>query len=194
MSDAEHGSAASEPPAGGSWWRTLPGMLTAAAGLISAVTGLVVAVEKAWPTHSAAAPATVASPPFVTTEPSPTSGGVLRVSFPAGRIATANGGLRYEVLSAQTTEANPGRVALALQVKLTNPGTYGANFWNRTFRLRVGADTSAPTNVLDDVVEGGTTKVGEVDFAIPASTRSATLFVGDDGANAVAVPLALASG
>jgi hypothetical protein len=33
-----------ETKSDGSWWRTVPGMLTAAAGTITAVTGLIVAL------------------------------------------------------------------------------------------------------------------------------------------------------
>ena len=180
---------------GGSWWRTLPGMFTAAAGLITAVTGLVVAVEQLRPSHSASPPAVAAaltpSTSPAETTPVAKTAAPLRVSFPAGTTVTTNHGLRYDVLSAETTVSNPGQLALAVHVKVTNPGEYDANVWSRTFRLRVGADTSAPTNFLDDIAPGGTTKAAEVDFDVPAGTRQATLLVGDDYANAVAVPLTL---
>ena len=77
---------------------------------------------------------------------------------------------------------------LALRVRMTN----NANFWSRTFRLRVGADTSAPTNFLDEVVEAATTKIGAVDFSVAAAARRATLLVGDDPSKAIALPLRLA--
>jgi hypothetical protein len=117
----------------------------------------------------------------------------LRASFPAGRHVEING-LRYDVLTASVSAGNPGQVTLALHVRMTNPGRYPANFWNATFRLRVGAGTNAPTGFLDDVVEGGTTDVGTVDFTVPASTRQATLLVGDDYTKAIALPIALKGG
>ena len=48
------------------------------------------------------------------------------------------------------------------------------------FRLATGADTSGPTNFVDDVVRAGTTKVEPIDFTVPASRRRATLLVGND--------------
>ena len=198
MPQADQSATAAEPAGGAeatSWWRTLPGMLTATAGLVSAITGLVVAVQQLRPAHSGTPTATVAAqPPASAPSETPTvaaGAAAMRVSFPAGTTVTANHGLRFDVLSADTSVDNPGRLALAVHVKMTNPGQYDANFWNRSFRLRVGSDTSAPTNFLNDIVPGGTTKVGEVDFVLDAGTRQATLLVGDDPSTAVALPLSL---
>jgi hypothetical protein len=175
-------------------------MFTAAAGLISAVTGLVVAVQQLHPTHRGGAATAADTRPVSPSANAPASGdgsappraAALRVSFPAGRTVTANGGMRYDLLSGRTTVSNPGQLALALRVRVTNPGRYDANFWNATFRLRAGAETGAPTSLLDDLVHGGTTDVADVVFAVPASTRRATLLVGDDPAKAIALPLRLA--
>jgi hypothetical protein len=178
-----------------SWWRTLPGMFTAAAGLISAITGLIVAIQQLRPaSHEASATSTesagVSTPATSATErPS-----AIRVQFPAGRHVEANGGLRYDVLSASTRAGNPGEATLALRVRLTNPSRFPANFWNASFRLRIGADTSEPSNFLDDVVNGGTTDIGEIDFTVATTTGTATLLVGDDPAHAIALPLRLTGG
>lgn len=181
----------------GSWWRTLPGMFTAAATLISAITGLVVAVQQLRPSDHPAAQTGAEANALSTSPANQTSTGgtsqssatlASRVSFPVGRHAQVNG-LRYDILSATTRVSNPGQLSLALEVKLSNPGGYDANLWSRTFRLRVGSDTSAPTNLLDDLVHGGTAGTGEVDFALPAATRVATLLVGDDPSNAIALPI-----
>lgn len=186
-----------------SWWQTLPGMLTAAAGLISAITGLVVAVQQLrGDDHSSdASPSAVQATASTTgsgsAEP---SGGVItspagaataaRVGFPSGRSVRI-GEATYQVLTARAGAANPGELMLALRVRMTNDGPYAANFWNRTFRLRIGADTSAPTNFLDELVEAGTTETGEVDFSVPGAARRATLLVGDDPSKAIALPLRL---
>jgi hypothetical protein len=113
------------------------------------------------------------------------------VTFPSGRtVRTGDAG--YRVLTARAGRTNPGELMLALRVRMTNNGQYDANFWSRTFRLRVGAETSAPTNFLDEVVAAGTTKIGDVDFDVPAAVRQATLLVGDDPSKAIALPLRLA--
>jgi hypothetical protein len=178
-----------------SWWRTLPGMFTAAAGLISAITGLIVAIQQLRPaSHSSSATSTrsaEASTPPISEAGRPSA---IRVQFPAGRHVEANGGLRYDVLSASTRAGNPGQTTLALRIRLTNPGRFPANFWNSSFRLRTGANTSAPSNFLDDVVDGGTTDVGEIDFTVATTDGTATLLVGDDPAHAIALPLRLTGG
>jgi hypothetical protein len=175
-------------------------MLTAAAGLISAITGLVVAAEQLRPA-SHTSPATAAAitraadttPATATSqsgsESPPTSVVAAHVSFPAGSHVQL-GSYRYDFLSATATAGNPGELALAIRVKLTNDDRFDANFWGRSFRLRIGSDVNAPTNFLNDLVHGGTTGTAEVDFTFPAATRNATLLVGDDPAKAVSVPLA----
>lgn len=180
-----------------SWWQTLPGMLTAVAALLSAITGLVVAVQQLrGDDHSSSR----ASPPAAqggavtssaeTTVPPAGGRAASLVSFPLGRSVRI-GDASYRVLTARTQAVNPGQLLLALRVRIANNGQYGANFWSRTFRLRVGTDISAPTNFLDEVVEAGTTKVGDVDFNVGSAARRATLLVGDDPSKAIALPLRL---
>ena len=186
----------------GSWWKTLPGMLTGAAALISAITRLVVAVQQPQPTSHASPPTTPANTQAADTTPAtagtthsgadstPAPPVAVQVSFPA-RSHVQLGDLRYDVLSATATAGNPGELALALRVKLTNGGRFDANLWAATLRLRVGSDVNAPTNLLNDLVHGGTTGIAAVDFTLPASTRQATLLVGDDPTSAIALPLSL---
>ena len=188
-----------------SWWQTLPGMLTAAAALISAITGLVVAVQQlrgndhssssASRSPAQANTSTIDGGTVATSDgaSAPPAGArtAARVTFPSGRSVRI-GEASYRVLTARAGAVNPGELMLALRVRMTNNGQYAANFWSRTFRLRVGADTSAPTNFLDEVVEAGTTKIGDVDFSVPAAARRATLLVGDDPSKAIALPVRLA--
>jgi len=178
-----------------SWWRTLPGMFTAAAGLISAITGLIVAVQQLRPeSHPPTARSAKGAQSTTPADSAIDRPSAIRVQFPAGRHAEANGGLHYDVLSTGARAGNPGQVTLALRVRLTNPGRFPANFWSASFRLRTGANTSAPSNSLDDVVNGGTTDVGEVDFTVASTTGTATLLVGDDPAHAIALPLRFTGG
>jgi len=195
--DADHADTAR----GGSWWRTLPGMFTAAATLISAITGLVVAIQQLRPTSNhqptpTPAETSAATLPSAQTRASGASRRsvrVGRVSFPAGRRVEING-LRYDILTATTSVSNPGERTLTLRVKMTNPGAYDANFWNQTFRLRVGSDIRAPTSFLDDLVHGGTTDTGEIDFTLASSIRNATLLVGDEPSKAIALPIRFGGG
>ncbi len=186
-----------------SWWQTLPGILTAIAALLTAITGFVVAMQQLRPTAS------VAPTPralVATTAPGRSDGPggagaavgtattagatAYQVSLPSGGTAIV-GDAHYAILSAVARPGNPGELRLTLTVRMTNENRYPANFWSATFRLRDGTDTSAPTNLLDELVDGGTTKTGEVDFALAANAAQATLLVGDDPARAIALPLAI---
>ena len=192
---------------GRGWWLTLPGLLTGLAGLISAVTGLVVAVHQLRPTGSPSTAATHASAPATTPAQNASASTVgarlnagakstgrsVSAAFTQGRHAQV-GDDRYDILSATANPGNPGEIALALRVRMTNGGRYPGNFWSSTFRLRTGTNISAPTNMLDDVVAAGTTDIREVDFTLPASARYATLLVGDDASKAVPLPIALNGG
>jgi hypothetical protein len=170
-------------------------MFTATAGLISAITGLIVAIQQLRPASRApsASPTerteATSSATSATDRPSD-----VRVQFPVGRHVEANGGLLYDVVSASTRLGNPGQVTLALRIRLTNPGRFPANFWNASFRPRTGPDTSGPSNLLDDVVDGGTTDTGEIDFTVATTAGAVTLLIGDDPAHAVALPLRLSGG
>jgi hypothetical protein len=180
-------------------------MFTALAGLVSAITGLIVAVEQLRPARHQSAAATAASVANASSPTTNNSGGgtgtgssslafrasATQAGFPAGRHVEANGGLRYDILSAHVSAGNPGQVTLSLRIRVTNPGRFPSNFWNATFRLRVGADTRSPTGFLDDVVNGGTTDIGEIDFTLAAATRIASLLVGDDPGRAIALPIRL---
>jgi hypothetical protein len=187
-----------------SWWLTLPGILTGLAGVISALTGLIVAVQQLRPTSHPAVSTTRASAlgtnaSAANTSASTVAAGRTRasgarspmvVSFSKGQHAQI-GAYRYDILAATARAGNPGELGLALRVRMTNGGSFPSNFWSATFRLRLGASISAPTNMLDDVVAAGTTDVGEVDFTLPSSARRVTLLVGDDASKAVALPISL---
>jgi len=187
-----------------SWWLTLPGILTGLAGVISALTGLIVAVQQLRPVSHPAVSTTQASAlgtnaSAANTSTSTVAAGRTRasgarspmvVSFSDGRHAQI-GAYRYDILAATARAGNPGELGLALRVRMTNGGSFPGNFWSATFRLRLGASISAPSNMLDDVVAAGTTDVGEVDFTLPSSARRGTLLVGDDASKAVALPISL---
>jgi hypothetical protein len=176
-----------------SWWQTLPGMLTAAAGLISAITGLVVAVQQLRPSGHSSPPAqagALTTTPTGSTSAQSGRGADALVGFPAGRRAQVSE-YRYDVLAARASAGNPGELVLALDVRMTNQGRFAGNFFGSSFRLRVGAETSVPTNFVDELVAAGTTKTATLDFTLPARARRATLIVGDDPTTAIALPLVI---
>lgn len=190
-----------------SWWLTLPGLLTGLAALISAITGLIVAVQQLRPTSDPTAPTMQASALGTKSSTANTSDSTLAagrtgasgarspvvVSFSEGQHAQIEA-YRYDILAATAQARNPGELGLVLRVRMTNGGSFQGNFWSATFRLRVGASISTPTNMLDDVVAAGATDVGEVDFTLPSSAHRVTLLVGDEASKAVALPISLNGG
>jgi hypothetical protein len=164
-----------------SWWLTLPGMLSALAGVITAVTGLVVALTQltggggsATPVAAPSGPAGALSSVSTGTLPGPT--GSYTAAFPAGAKATVEGAV-YELLGANVEVRNPGELGLRLSVRMTNNGPYPANFWDRSFRLRVDGVPRAPVGGLDELVDGQSAKEGVVEFVIPEAARRLSLLV-----------------
>jgi hypothetical protein len=56
-----------------------------------------------------------------------------------------------------------------------NAGHYDANFWSRSFRLIVNDLPQAPTHLLDELVQPGAVKDGDVMFELPASSKDVVL-------------------
>jgi len=174
-----------------SWWQTLPGLLTALAAAITAVTGLIVAVR---PSKSPAetrppienigsgttAPeATGASPtsgPGSTTQPSTaaTTERPLRLPSPS-QVKLAHGDIVIDLLRGRVESYNATTRSLALRVRLTNNGNYGVNFWSASFRLVVDGVPRAPTNLLNEIVDGHAAKDGDVVFDVPSDTKNVAL-------------------
>jgi hypothetical protein len=81
------------------------------------------------------------------------------------------------VLRAHLEPYNATARSLVMSVRFTNNGRYPANFWASTFRLVVDGVPRAPTNGLDEVVDGRSAKDGEVVFEVPRDTKTAALRV-----------------
>jgi len=163
-------------PSAPGWWQTLPGILTGVAALITAVTGLVVAFNH---TRSRAEDIRPASPPGSVGTPS----GARAVALPAlNRVMLAGGSTVVTILSAQVEPLDRDRRSLKFVVRHTNAGRYPANFWSSSYRLIVDEVPRAPTNLLDEVVDGGSAKEGEVVFELPTTVKSVVLQIsaGDD--------------
>jgi hypothetical protein len=174
------------------WWQTLPGILTGLAAIITAVTGLVVAFNhtrgRADDIRPSSPPGSVGTPSGASLpSPSGSSGGpaagAQAVALPAfNRVTLAGGSTVVAILSAQVEPLDRDRRSLKFVVRHTNAGRYPANFWSSSYRLIVDEVPRAPTNLLDEVVDGDSAKEGEVVFELPATVKNVVLQIsaGDD--------------
>ena len=195
----------SQEPRSGSWWLTVPGILTGVAALITAVTGLAVGLhqisgssgtEKASPEKPAAVATQNNSKPSSassdTTASQTASGGATQQSLalPANpevklRACEPCDELVYKILSARLEPYNSEKRLLRFTVRLTvnARGTSGgANFWDASFRLLVDAVPRAPISGLNELVAPNSAKEGDVVFEVPTTENDVVLQIseGDD--------------
>lgn len=83
----------------------------------------------------------------------------------------------YTITSASTKPDVDGKIRLDMVIKADNNGKYDLNFWDSTFRLRVGTDQIAPQSRLDELVEGNSSKTGSIWFVLPSTTTAATFII-----------------
>jgi hypothetical protein len=170
-----------------SWWQTLPGVLTALAAVITAVTGLVIAVRPNNPPRgetetpavtASSAPAESASPPSAppaSAAPAATPPSQ-EISLPSGAdVRLAGGDVAVRILSARLEPFNREKRSLVLSLRHTNNGRYPQNFWGASYRLVIDGIPRAPTNSLNEVVEGQSAKEGEVIFELPVEAKQVVL-------------------
>jgi hypothetical protein len=162
---------------GPSWWQTLPGILTGLAAIITAVTGLFIAFNRTG-TRSEPAPPQSSSPtpavsrqaqPASTTSPS--SSGALPLPE-VHQVKLADGGAVITILSARLEPLDAERRSLTFVLRYLNTGHRQANFWSSSFRLIVDDVPRAPTNFLDELVDGESAKEGTAVFELPNSVKS----------------------
>jgi hypothetical protein len=184
------------------WWKTLPGLLTAAAAIITALTGLLVALHQTGLLNR--------TPPAQTQSSSQTAGAnpaqaqVAGGATPASTGATASrpitlpqitevrsGQAVFKLLAARVDPYSLDKVSVHLTVRMTNNSPYPANFWADSFRLLVDGNLQSPNNYLNDLLPSNSSKEGDVEFVIPASTATAGLQMGDvgDGKPTIAITL-----
>lgn len=173
----------------GSWWHTLPGMLTAAAGFITALTALIVTLsgllgDSAEPPASntrgvveRAAGTTIKSTEAAATATfEPEQAATYDVAFPRGTRATGEQ-LVYDLRGATAERRNPGELTLAITVRVTNTRDYDDNFWDSLFRLRVGDVKRAPISGLNEIVASDSSMDGVVEFVVPDAPGTHTLVI-----------------
>ena len=178
----------------------MPGILTGTAAIITAVTGLIVVLNRAGSrTEERVTPSSQSVPvgapsrsPAESRAPNPTLGGDAQpVVLPAlNRLRLAGGDAVVTILSAQVEPIDAERRSLKLAVRYMNAGRYPANFWSDSYRLIVNDVPRAPTNLLDEVVNGDSAKEGDVVFEVPVSAKDVVLQI-SSGDEKSRVPLKL---
>jgi len=190
---------AEKPQSGPSWWQTVPGILTGVAALITAVTGLMVALnhagsrteERVTPSSQSVPAGAPGRSPAESRSPGPRGGDAQPVALPAlNRVRLASGNAIVTILSAQVEPIDAERRSLKLRVRYMNGGRYPANFWSDSYRLIVSEVPRAPTNLLDEVVDGDSAKEGDVVFEVPVSAKDVMLQI-SAGEEKSRVPLTL---
>lgn len=179
------------------WWQTLPGLLTAAATVITAVAGLLVALHQVGffarnpqPSVQTASESHPIASQSVES-PSSTAATAPRALTIPGNAEVHSGQAVFKLLSAHIEPYSPDKVSVRFTVRYTNNDRFDANFWAASFRLLVDGSLQAPTNNLDELVPGNSSKEGDVEFVVPANVSTVGLQMGDvgDGKPSIAIQL-----
>ena len=194
-----------EKPKNTGWWETLPGILTATAAILTVVGGLIVAFHQAgfFDRTSQKAPqvqnetlkpqrATESTIPSATKSPPSASTAPYIVTLPAVTEVRMGENV-YKILAVRLDRYAPGKLSLKFDVRMSNNGRYGANFWGASFRLLVDGVPRAPDTFLDELVESHSAKEGVVEFVIPDTVNDVRLQVGEVGEGKPALPIPLKS-
>jgi len=98
--------------------------------------------------------------------------GPAEVSFSKIRAST------YTVLALTPQESDAGHWRLQARIRLTTaPNSGGMNFWDTSFRLLVDGVPRAPDTRLNELVDSGASKDGELAWELPFGLRSLALRV-----------------
>lgn len=106
------------------------------------------------------------------------------------QVRLAGGTTVIRILSAEVEPIDSERRTLKFVVRHTDTSRYPQNFWSASYRLIVEDVPRAPTNLLDEVVDGDSAKEGELLFEVPVSVKDVVLQIsaGDDKSR---IPLSL---
>lgn len=178
-----------------SWWHTVPGVLTAAAGTITAVTGLILALQQAGifstkprtdpPGTAEESTAAAATQPVAAARPAagrtkPPAVGQA-IEMPDGNTVTLNYAgsyrFRFTVLSAQRETLPSGQDLLRFRIGVWTDFPAGILFGSDSFRLYSGDLRLKPTNSVHRVVARDETSEGDVEFEVDGSLADASLVI-----------------
>ena len=177
-----------------SWWQTLPGMLTATAGIITAVGGLLLVLHQVGLLGGKSAPAAPAATsqsvsdsttPISSPAASASNDTKYSVTFPSGTTVkfhyNRGGQGTYQILTAQAERRSVGKLGLTFTIRMTNNGPIDAGFYTDTFRLLVDGVPRVPVNRLNDIVDARSAKESDIEFEMPDNAKSLALqvLVGD---------------
>src|SRR5215208_7516228 len=152
----------SQEPRSGSWWLTLPGVLTGLAAVITAVTGLAVALHQisapsgpekassekpvAVTTQNNSKPPPASSDTTTSQTPSSDEAAQESVALPAGmEVKLAGGDIVYKILSASLEPYNAEKRLLKFTIRITVGDINDEAFSGRDFRLLVDDIPREPT-------------------------------------------------
>ena len=179
------------------WWQTLPGLLTAAAGIITAITGLLVAVHQTGlfdrSSHPAVQTQSIPHPLGQVAPPTPANPTASRPLLLPANTEVRSGQAVYKLLSARLDPYAPGKSSLHLTIRMTNNDRFDANFWAASFRLLADGSLQAPENNLDELVTAHSAKEGDIEFIIPSNIATVGLQMGDVGDGKPTLPINLQS-
>lgn len=185
------------------WWQTLPGIITAIAGMLTALAALVAAVKQSgWfdsPPPSVAAQPSPGAPRVVKAPvnapgreasrapssssgpdraPAPLGAAVQAIALPAMRdykLGPPTSKATFTLLNAEVTRQTAEKDAVRIRLRMTNHDKYDHNFWNSSFRLILGGVPMAPAGSLNELVAGESAKEGDVLFEIPHGSAAGKL-------------------
>lgn len=186
----------------GSWWQTLPGVITSITAAVTALAGLIVAVKQtgwldsqpppAAPTAApASAPAAAPAPPAPAAReaarpalpapasvPAPAAAAPHAIPLPALRdykLGPPGVKATFTLLKVEMSPQTAEKDALRIRLRMLNHDRYDKNFWDRLFRLLVDGVPLAPEGGLNELVPGESAKEGDVLFVVPRGTAAARL-------------------
>jgi len=169
----------------GSWWLTLPGLLTGGAAVVTALTGLLLALHQVgWLDDDGVSASRGTPPAAVSTSPTtagPTAGNTgttVGEGFAVGiplNTTYKSGTVAYSVSAATAEPDIDDQLRLTLTIRVVNTAAYDLGLWDRNFGVVVGTDLYAATSGLNKIVHGNSTGSGQAVFVLPDSTRDATL-------------------
>ena len=167
----------------------MPGILTGLAAIITAGTGLMLAFNRTSGRSEPITPSSTSSPPPVSREVRPTSASA-PVSSSSGeiplpeirKVTLAGGGAIFTILSERSEPLDLERRALTFRIRFLNAGRFPAVFGSSSYRMLVGDEALAPTNLISEAVGNDSSKDGEFRFELPTAAKDVVLQIsyGDD--------------
>jgi hypothetical protein len=118
-----------------------------------------------------------------------TEGGKVTATLPVAADVTVSTA-RYQILSAQLERGGGEPLTLRFAIRMTNMTRASDNFWGSSFRLLVDDVPMAPSNNLNELVDGYSAKDGEVAFQLDPKAANVILQV-TGGQESTRIPIDL---